>query len=226
MALYASFAGSRIVSARVTLPPWGAWSADVQLAAEDAVSPRGVLTIGNLSLVGAVLPGRDGPFAGSRSLRLVGGAGGWYRTVGARFYAKPQGVRLATVLGDVAAEVGEAIVLSSAFTSRVVGQFWARAAGQAVGVLSVAAGRAWYIDEVGVTQVGERPSTTVSSPFTISGPGYRGSLGMVEIATEDLLSWRPGALFRSELLSTPLTVASVSIHMAADSTLRLEVMTS
>lgn len=226
MTLYASYAGSRCVSARVTLPPWGAWTADLLLSDEGVVAPRGPLVIGNLTLVGAVLPGRDAPFAGSRSVRLVGGAGGWYRPVGARFYAKPQGIRLATILGDVASEVGETVVLSTAFSSRVVGQFWARSSGQASSVLGVSVARSWWVDDAGVTQIGERPPSTVSSPFDMTGPGYRGDLGMVMIATEDPFAWRPGAVFRSQLLPRPLTAASVSIHLPADAAMRLEVLIS
>jgi hypothetical protein len=226
MALYAAYAGARVVSARVTRPSWGLWSADVLLAQDDAVAATGTLTIGNLALVGAVLPRRDGPFAGSRSVRIVGGMGGWYQNVGARFYAKTQGVRLATVIGDVAAEVGESVALSTAFASNVVGQYWSRAAGQAVNVLSVAVGRSWYVDDAGVTRIGDRPASSITSPFDLTGPGYRGALGMVEIATEDPLSWRPGAVFRSELLPAALTVASATIHMAAEGVLRVEVMIS
>lgn len=226
MAVFASYAGSRLVTARLTLPPWGAWTADLLLASDGEVPTTGALVIGNLTLIGAVLPGRDGPFAGSRTVRLVGGAGGWQRTIGARFYAKTQGVRLATIITDAAAEVGETVAIGAAYSSRVAGLFWSRPAGQAVNVLANTVQRAWWIDDAGVTQIGDRPTTYVRSPFDLTGPGYRGDLAQVTIATEDPLSWRPGAVFRSELLPRPLQAASVSMHMAADGVLRAEVLIS
>lgn len=226
MALFASLADSRVVTARVTLPAWGRATADVRLADDDALPPGPVLlTIGNLSLAMTSVPDRDGPFAGSRSVRLVAGMGGWSNDVAARFYAFAQpGVRLATVLRDVAAEVGETIVVSAA-QDRSIGPFFARAAGPASRVLAALVGReAWWIDPAGVTRIGERTATAIVSDFDIPEGGYTPSARSVVIATEDLASWQPGAVFEHRLLDVPLQVCSTRIDLAPNGRLRLEVL--
>lgn len=223
MALFASLADSRIVSAHVTIPAYGCCVGDVRLAEDDAL-PAGplTLTLGNLSLVCSVV--RQGPFAGTRSARVVGGFGGWKEPVTPRFYGLTSGVSLSTVLRDAAAEVGESIAIAAA-DDRSVGPFFVRAAGPASRVLAALVGReGWYVDAAGVTRLGDRPQTPVPSEFDIPSPGYRPELGLVTIATEDPASWQPGAVFEHELLDVPLQVSSASFVLAANGRMRVEVM--
>ena len=224
MTLFASYAGSRVTAGRITTSASGAWVGDLMLADDSDVPTRGTLTIADLTLVGAVT--RGGPFAGSRALRLVGGAGGWRNELPALPYAKPQGVRLATVLGDAAAAVGERVVLSAAYATRVLGVAWVRARMPASQVLALTVGRAWWVDPAGVTQVGDRPtSAVIASGFTVTN--YQHNLGLVTIATETLAPWQPGATFRDVLLGTaPLTASSVTIALDPRGKLRLEVLTT
>lgn len=222
MSLFASFAGSRATSARLTISSWGAAVADVQLADDAEVAPRGTLTIGDLSLVMSTL--RGGAFAGSRALRLVGGAGGWRTVAPRQAYADPKGVKLATVVRDVAAKVGETVSFASDFASRLLGQFWARADAPASEVLALTVGRSWYVDPAGVTQIGERPTTTIASGFDVLD--FRPNLGLVVIATETLAPWVPGAVFKSPLLAAPLTASSVTIALNPKGKLRVEVLTA
>lgn len=221
MALFAEYAGSRVVAARITLPASGRVVADVSFADETAVAATGVLRVADLSLLCTVL--RGAAFAGARSARLVGGYGGWNREVSALPYAKAQGVRLATVIGDAAAAVGERVNLRGAYASQLVGQRWVRSAGPASLVLSQTVQRAWWVDGDGVTQVGERPTALVSQGFDIIN--WQPGLGLATIATETLAVWQPGIAFRSPILPAPLTVTSVSIVMAPSGVLRLEVLT-
>lgn len=224
MAAFDAFATSRIVSARITLPSWGAACGDAQLADDDAVPERGALTIGNLSLVMTAIRGAtpSGAFAGSRALRLVAGAGGWRQPAARAMYADVNGVRLATILRDVAAKVGEAVSLAAPYATNVVGLFWAREEAPASRTLRNTVGTAWYVDAAGVTQIGDRPTVPITSEFV---PTFKPELGLWTIATEDPLSWVPGATFTTPLVPGTHTVSSVSVVLA-DSKLRLEVLTA
>ena len=102
--LYASLGGARASSCALTIPYYGLWSADGMLPADSAIEELTTLVIGNLTLTGAVH--RQAAFAGSRSLRLVGGRGGWRKPLSARAYANPIGLRRSVVLGDAARECG------------------------------------------------------------------------------------------------------------------------
>jgi hypothetical protein len=218
-----AYGSSRIVSARITLPAWGAAVGDAQLADDAAVPARATLTIGNLALVMTARRGGGaaGAFAGSRGLRLVAGADGWRQTCPRQFYADPLGIKLATVLRDAAVKVGESVALSSAYASRAVGVFWSREEAPASRTLKNTIGNAWWIDALGVTQIGERPTTRITSAFV---PTFDPARGQWTIATEDPLSWRPGATFTTPLVTGTHTVSSVSLVLA-DSKLRLEVLT-
>lgn len=222
MTLFASYAGSRVVSARVTIPAWGAWVADVALADEAEVSSRGTLVIGDVSLVGAVL--RGGVYAGQRTLRLVGGAGGWRNTIPRQFYADPLGVRLGTVLKDVASKVGETVALTGTYAVQLLGFFWSRAQAPASEVLALTVPHAWYVDSAGVTQIGNRPASTITTGFDVTD--YKPHLGLVTVATETMSVWQPGAMFTNPLLPAPLTAGSVTIAMDPKGRLRLEVLTA
>lgn len=221
MALFAEYAGSRVVSARITLPASGCWVADVYFADETAVAATGVLRVETLSLVGTVL--RGAAFAGARSARIVGGYGGWRRPLPALPYAKPQGVRLATVIGDAAAAVGERVNLLGSYATQVLGQRWVRAAARASLVLSQTVQRAWWVAPDGVTQIGERPTAVVNQGFDIIN--WQPNIGLATLATEALATWQPGIVFRSPILPAPLTATSVTINMDPKGVLRLEVLT-
>lgn len=216
--LYLSANGARVTAANVSIPYYGLPVADVRLAGDEPLTNPVALVIGNLSLRMAVL--RQRPFGGSTSARLVGGAGGWGRAVPARFYRLASGVPLSMILRDVAAEVGETVSLE---TDRLVGNWYAREAGPAQRVLRQLAGELVWIDAAGVTQVGARATTSIKSPATVSD--LDGGAGWVDVATEDVAAWRPGATFSGPSVPGGLTVGAVRIASGSDGTLRLEVLT-
>ena len=93
------------------VPPSGGWIADVALDST-ALPPLGstALTIGDLQLVGAVTAAGydDHPVGGARPRVIVEGGAGWGLVLArGGAYEAPEGVRLSTVLGDLAALVGE-----------------------------------------------------------------------------------------------------------------------
>lgn len=222
MALFASLGGARVTSARVSLAPHGCSVADVRLAdADDLAVGALVLTLDKRSLVMSVV--RSDSFAGSRAARLVAGYGGWRRAVkGHPLYRGAAGVRLRSVLRDLAAEVGEVM---GTIVDRDVGAFFSRGMGPAARVLGVLVGReGWYVDDAGVTQATTRPTLPITSSFEVTR--YVPEVGLVEVATEDLLAWSPGVVFEHQLLPQPMQASTVTIVMEDSGKLRLEVMTA
>lgn len=224
MSLFADYGGSRVTSARVHLDAWGAPSAVVQLADDEPILPTATLTIGDFVAVMSVE--RTGPYGGSRGAWLIAGANGWGKLVRRQFYRDTaNGVRLSSVLRDVAALVGETVLVLPG-DDRILGQFWARQEDVAAMTLARTVGKGWWINPLGVTQLGARPSSVIEVDFDPVDP-IRPELGTVTIATEDLLPWVPGATFsKPGILDDVLTISSVSITMAVGGKLRLEVLTN
>jgi hypothetical protein len=217
---YATLAGYRASSLTVSLPLYGIWVADVVLPVGPTVSGLVTLVVGSLTLVGT--PARQTEYAGDRTVRLIGGRYGWQRDVVAKGYANTSGVRLADVLSDVAAEVGEAVTGYDA--DATVGEHYARLAGVASRVLRDLAGALWYVRPDGVTSLAPRPSTPIVSAFQVisrDGPTAR-----TVVATETPEDWMPGRRFASVTTPDLQTISHVSLVADESGKLRAEVLTS
>lgn len=211
--------GARVTSATITIPIYGAWSADVEIEGTTAISPKVTLVIGGLSLVGTVI--RQAAFAGARKVRIVGGAAGWRKQIAARGYSLPSGVRASVIIADAASESGETI---GATLTNVVGNFFVRRKVKAERVLKLLANNVWYIDAAGVTQVQERPTSRIVSPFTVTK--WDGGRGIFEIATETYQDWVPGRTFTTNTVPDAQTISSVTIDADNEGRVRLTVMTA
>lgn len=213
MSHYASLNGERIVSGTITLPNRGVWTADLVLASELDVPSSVALQLGNLSLVGTRF--RTLSYGGSRSIRVVGGAGGWSKDVPKKAYSSAAGVLLSTVLKDVAGEVGETVSLASDST---IGTKWTRFSGHASSVLDLLV-PFWFVQPDGSTRIGARTSKKITSSFEVTN--VSGSGGRVVVGTEDLASWLPANTFTSRTITTAQTISAV-IHNIADGVIRTE----
>ena len=98
------------------MPLVGMWTADLSMAESPGLSGQVAVTIGNLTLQGAVY--RAEPFAGQTRVRLVAGKGGWRNVIASQGYGSGSGVHMSTVLSDAASACGES------FTSRPI-RIWA-----------------------------------------------------------------------------------------------------
>jgi hypothetical protein len=208
----------RATAANLIIPYYGAAVADVTFPSAVTLTAPVSVKVANLTLSMGIL--RQRSFAGGATARLVAGIG-WGRTVPAKAYANPAGVALSLVLRDVAREVGESVSLA---TGRSVGLFYVRGAGPAARVLEQLGGAIWWVDDAGVTQVGPRATTTITSAATVAD--YVGGEGWMRIATEDVASWRPAATFMANTVPTAITVSATRIHTDNEGTLRLEVLTT
>ena len=217
--IYASLNDQRVMSGSVSIPWYGAPVADVVLADDlSFASTVASLVVADLTLAMSIV--RAASFAGSRSARLVGGMGGWIGQCQSRAYDNPSGVLAQTVLGDLAAEVGETVAVTGVGP---LGTSWVRAAGQACTALALVAGSLWWIDPTGVTQVGTpRSSLPIASVFTVIG--YSGGTGLYTIATESLADWAPGRTFVAPTVDGVRTVQYVRHQINRDGIVRTEVL--
>lgn len=183
----ATLSGLVVSRMRMTIPAWGLWWADVDLVDESALSGSQVLTVAGVTHVCAVVSG--GPFDGRSAYRLVGGAGGWGQSIAARGYANDLGVKKATIAGDAAASVGEALN-AAPLGVETVGPHYARPEGPAIAALNYAAPRGWHVDREGVTQATLRPTTPYVGDRLPSE--YDPATRVFEFIDDDVSQWLPG----------------------------------
>lgn len=225
MSYFASVNGIQVVGGSLLIPLVGAWTADLHLASPTPISGQVTVTIGNLTLAGTVL--RADVYGGQVRARLVAGAGGWRTTIPAQGYGHGTGVKLSTVAQDAASACGEQVNVA---VDQTIGNAFVRV-GFDESVASdvlwqlVAQGiiPGWHIDQSGVTQLTAWPSSTISTPFTVTD--QKPDEGIVVVGTEDYASWMPGCLFTNTLLSTTFTSAGVHYVWDNDGKFRFEVLT-
>jgi len=216
MAQFAEINGNRLNTASVVLPYHGIWHVDAQLT--DIVSLSGLVTV---QIAGLVLKGsvyRIGSFIGSTTVRIIGGYAGWLKTIPGKEYRSSFGINFSVVAGDAARECGEQLSVSGDFG---IGQFYERKSGPAVRSLDIFA-PVWWMRSDGVTVVGDRPSTTITSAFDVLDHNSTDlGAGRVHIATDKPEDWLPGSKFSSVTLSEQ--TASAVIHKLDKDKLRTEV---
>ncbi len=208
---------SRVIGINLTMPTFGTWFADLVLASTDTIPASSTLTVGDLVLACSVR--RQASFAGSKSVRVVGGGNGWSKVLPAKGYSQLTGVKLSTVLNDVARECGETINVA---TDRNIGQHYQRERAKGERVLKILLGGKWYVDTKGVTQIAPRPSKAVTAPFTANE--WSGAKGKFTISTEAISQWLPGATFTGLTIAGTQTVSSLSVDAGNDGVLRLTVL--
>ncbi len=187
--MIATLSGRRITHARVYLPAWGAWYADVSIDGEHTLTGAATLVLNDLTMQGTVLSG--GASFGRSDYRIVGGAGGWGKAIPKRSYANDAGVKLGAVVGDAAREAGETF---DATTSTVrLGPAWTRPADLACRVLEQLATGAWYVGEDGVTRLGRRAATTYAGKAARVSPIDQARRRLV-LAAELLAPLVPGVV--------------------------------
>ena len=183
----ATLEGHIATSARVHIPAWGRWWADVSIDGEHTLTGSVPLVIADMTLTGAVMSG--GPHEGRSHYRVVGGNGGWGAEIPAKGYVNDAGVKASTVLQDAASECGETILASSLPTTRL-GPSWVRAEGPSSATLNAVAPRGWYVGLDGVTRIGAWTGAALSGQVT-HGPVDLAQ-GTVTLAAESIATILPG----------------------------------
>jgi hypothetical protein len=183
----ATLNGFSALSCRVHLPAWGAWYAECEIDRPEVLRGAVTLVLADLTLRGTVLAG--GAWSGRARYRVVGGAGGWGRTVKAASYSNDLGVKLEKIFTDVAAACGETIGPAPA---GVAGPLFVRAEGRAALVLEQLAAEQWYVDNASVTRFGRRAARTYTGNATRLRIDQAG--GVLELAADQIADLAPGAV--------------------------------
>lgn len=184
-----SLDGVAVTQGRVALPGWGLHFADVTLAEphELAVGSHVDLVCTDATLKVTVVAG--GAFEGKAGYRVVGGKGGWLKTIPAKSYTDDAGVKASTVLKDAATAAGETI---TDLPPTRLGPHYARLNDTAVMALHLLAPRNWYVDFAGVVHVGQRPTTTFDSTTPRTRVDKQAQI--IELSSETLAALVPGVV--------------------------------
>lgn len=217
MADFADLNGAHVFEGIVSIPSYGIWSADVKLvnAPPLPTTPGALaLTIADLVLVGTLL--RSDTYGAAISARILGGFAGWRKRLTSRSYNSPTGVTYAMVIGDAAIEIGESV---TGAPSGVLGQRWARA-GDVAGLLLSYLVSQWYMAPGGVTTIGVRPSTQITSKFQVID--YEPQKHRVSVAADSIADFAPGRTFTAPTLPAPAPISLVEHHLGG--TVRTELL--
>lgn len=221
---FAQVNGNRAVSCALSIPLWGTWAADVKLATDASIGTGpATLVVGTLSFAGFIYRIYD--FAGALGVRLVGGFGGWQKSLPSKAYSLSSGVPVSMILLDVAQECGETFSTQDVlgYATGTVGANFVRAIGPAQRLLRLLAPNGlWWIDPTGTTRLAPRTTTAISSTFeTVK---YTEGQGLWEIATENPDDWTPGRTFTSSTVPVQQTVGFTRLDVGNDGKLRMMVM--
>lgn len=206
--------GNAATGATVYVPNRGVWYADVDLAEAPDLSGGVTLAIGDLLLVGTVDARADGTRRETRRTRIVGGAGQWGASLPAKHYHNDAGVKALLVAQDAAREAGE--TLGAFAPTGTVGVDYVRAMGPASRALEDVIGSStWWVDFDGVTQVGERPtSTPVAGAVVVEE--YDPRTRVATLAMDDIASVAIGSVL-SDGLDAPQTIRDLEFRVNPDS---------
>ena len=213
---WATLNGIPVTRAALVVPYTGIWHADVSLDRTVEVSGPQVLLIGTYTWLATAVRAVD--FAGTRRLRLVGGQGGWRKTVPPELYVSPVGVPTTTVLADVAGLVGEIPPVVDPTLQPTVGTAFGRQGGLASLVLQQVCGDQWWMDPSGVVQTAPRLGI-VKSLFSVEN--VDGASGKYTIQTESPGDWAPGNVFAGPTVSGTISRTMWAIDEAG---VRVEVL--
>lgn len=179
--------GLPVVSGAVQMPARGIWTASLSVASSEELSGPVALDFDGLALTGTIESG--GVVRDLGQYRVVGGAGGWRRSIPALAYNNGAGVKKSLVLRDAATAAGETL---GTFTDARLGPSFVRPEGAARAALDLVAPDGWYVDADGVTQIGAWPSAVFSEPLTVLDE--RADRGLRTVVADSLAGLVPGAV--------------------------------
>ncbi len=197
-------AGQRLKKVELHRPRWGAaWA---RVSTELGAVPGGpaTLTVGDLALKGTVIGDRSGEDAPSSWSGIWVNGAAWDTVLPARpAYQSDAGVRLKTVLKDLAADCGGPAIVQP--TDAALGAFWARP--RRNGDRSLRTGRdelaalvrggyvpaPWWADDLDVTRFGGRTTGEIAaaSRVTARDPVQ----GMRFLGVDSVAAFVPGGTF-------------------------------
>lgn len=193
----ATLNGTAVMRLELVIPFSRIWHADATLTSDVDVGVTQSLVLAGVTYTCAIIRRVD--FAGRLMLRLVGGKGGWRKTIDAKQYQSDLGVPTTAVVQDAASAAGELPVVIGATVPATLGSGFVRVKGAASLVLQQVFGDTWWMDPTGVVQTMPRAAAQVPGSFVVVD--IHGSPGWATIATESPSEWVPGRTFSSPAAS-------------------------
>jgi hypothetical protein len=147
--------GLPVASMRFVAAWTGVWFAELTITG-DVLPPAGpavIVSTDGIALTGTIDEDFTASFGPKRYARVIGGGGGWRKTVRPQHYHSDVGVSMQVVASTTGAEVGEA---ATVIIPSVLGTDFVRRAGPASEIFA-AAGVDWWVGLDGITKIGIRP---------------------------------------------------------------------
>lgn len=193
---------------RLEVPIYGSAWAHVETENGAVTTGPATLVVGDLALVGAVVGGQAGENGPSSWAGIWRSGTAWDTVLPARpAYQNDSGVRLLTVLNQLASDCGAVIIPP---TNATMGTFWTRASRSASGkrrtgrdeLDALIKGRflaPWWPDPLGVTRFSPRAGIPVVAASRVTGRDL--TRGSRTIGTESPLAFTPGNIFEGEIIN-------------------------
>lgn len=206
--------GERATSVCVHVPWLGVWWADVELEEAPDVSGAVTIALSGLELRGTVVAAQAGTDNLRRTLRVVGGAGGWASLLPAKSYHNDASIRARTIIEDAAREAGETLGDVAPALERI-GADYVRQAGPASRALEdVAGGAPWWVAYDGRTHMGTRPS--VEGDVSLEVLEYDPRSRLATLVVDDLSTVGIGYVLSTSRLDELQTVRELELNVQAD----------
>ncbi len=197
----------RIQRAELHYPRYGTAWARVSTVANAVPAGTATLTIGDLVLAGTVLPGRGGEDSPSSWTGIWVSGAGWDTVLPVRPpYQNDSGVRLKSVLSDLAVDCGVSVTLPA---DAPMATHWLRATHTDNGAartgrdeLAILMRRGyiptWYVDPQGITRFATRASGAVKATVRILSRDL--ARGRRTVGLESPAAFVPGGTFEGAII--------------------------
>lgn len=193
----ASIGGASVLSASISMPLSGAWTAEVVVGSDQALSGRVVLDDGGVQFRGTVVNGEVD--TGRSQALIVGGAGGLGTELEAKAY---RATPARSVINDILAEAGE--TLSADADPALLGvllPFWHRDSGPAWRALGLvvfdALGANWRVKRDGSIWIGRDVYAEQKLDHVVVGRDEASRMWEIASERSELL---PGVTFQDRLV--------------------------
>lgn len=151
--------GFEVRSVKLQVPTVGPWTAEIVLVDSPDISGAVVLTLDSVTLSGTVIS--TNTYGSSRGLFIVAGAGGWSTVIAGKDYANDAGVKSSLVANDAARDCNETIGSFVPAAERLGVHYTRQKLPAARALIDAIGSASWWVDYLGVTNVGTRNSTVV-----------------------------------------------------------------
>lgn len=193
------------LSATLRMPWIGVWTMDIDLdLGVSGLAPEGKVTVtinDTEILVGTVDPVAGGALGKDKGhLRILGGGGGWSKTVRRQHWGMPTGVPFSLVLTATAASIGE--VATEVPPTPPASTSYARYEGPAARILQ---DKDWRVEPLGMTIVGVR-LPVVFNPITQAILGWNPLTQTAEIDSQAIVL--PGTVLVDDRIGGTTTIRS------------------